>query len=135
PQSFHAMNRFLKLSLVLPALVTLMLLSTLNSQLSTLFAQGTAFTYQGRLSATGQPASGVYDLRFRLSSDSLGNNYVGSVLILNAQSISNGLFTVTLDFGPGLFTGTNLWLQVDVRTNGLGSYTSLVPPQLLTATA
>src|SRR5437016_4190719 len=128
------MNRFLHLSFVSPALVTLSLLSAFNSQLSTLFAQGSAFTYQGRLSANGQPANGVYDLRFRLSSDSLGNNYVGSAFLLNGQSVSNGLFTVTLDFGQGLFTGTNLWLQVDVRTNGLGGYTSLNPLQSLTPT-
>ena len=31
----------------------LALLSTLNSQLSTLFAQGTAFTYQGGLTVNG----------------------------------------------------------------------------------
>src|SRR5438093_7038473 len=39
-------------------------LSTLNPQLSTLFAQGTAFTYQGRLNDGANPASGSYDLRF-----------------------------------------------------------------------
>src|SRR6266571_2862330 len=40
-------------------LVTLALLSTLNFQLSA-FAQGTAFTYQGRLSANGSPANGLF---------------------------------------------------------------------------
>lgn len=40
------------------------LLSTLNLQLSTAQAQGTAFTYQGRLDDAGSPANGVYDLRF-----------------------------------------------------------------------
>lgn len=33
----------------------LLLLSTLNPQSSTLFAQGTAFTYQGRLNDNGSP--------------------------------------------------------------------------------
>ena len=37
--------------------------STLNSQL---FAQGTAFTYQGRLNVGTNGANGVYDLRFAL---------------------------------------------------------------------
>jgi hypothetical protein len=36
-------------------------ISTLNSQLSTLFAQGTAFTYQGRLNNNGTPANGRYN--------------------------------------------------------------------------
>jgi hypothetical protein len=38
----------------------LLLLSTLNPQLSTLHAQGTAFTYQTRLNAKDAPAAGTY---------------------------------------------------------------------------
>src|SRR5258706_14944064 len=45
-------------------IIALALLSTLTSQLSTAFAQGTAFTYQGRLANSGAAASGNYDLRF-----------------------------------------------------------------------
>ena len=39
-------------------------LTILNTQSSTALAQGTAFTYQGRLSNNGSPASGVYNLQF-----------------------------------------------------------------------
>jgi hypothetical protein len=79
-------------------------------------AQGTAFTYQGRLNDGGAPAFGTYDFRFRLASDPLANDYVGSSLLTNGVSVQNGLFTVALDFGPGIFTGSSLWLEVDVRT-------------------
>jgi hypothetical protein len=41
-------------------LVTLAMFSTLNPQLSTGLAQGTAFTYQGRLNDSGAPAHGNY---------------------------------------------------------------------------
>ena len=51
---------------------------------------------------------------------------------MNSTPITNGLFTVPLDFGVGIFTGTNLWLEVDVRTNGGGLYTMLSPLQALT---
>src|SRR5438105_7877934 len=118
-------------SQITKSLALLLFLSILNYPRST-FGQGSAFTYQGRLNASGQPANGLYDLRFHLSSDSVGNNYVGSPLLLNSQPISNGLFTAALDFGPGAFTGTNLWLEVDVRTNGGGGYTTLNPLQSLT---
>ena len=57
------------------AFLTLTLLSTLNSQLSIAHAQGTAFTYQGRLNTSGNSAIGSYDFRFRLASDARGNNY------------------------------------------------------------
>jgi formylglycine-generating enzyme required for sulfatase activity len=99
-----------------------------------LLAQGTGFTYQGRLQEAGSPANGNYDFRFRIASDALGNNYVGSPFLTNAVPVSNGLFTVTLDFGAGIFTGPSYWLQVDVRTNGAGGYTALSPLQPLTPT-
>jgi hypothetical protein len=55
-----------KTNRIIPGLALLALAFTFNHQLSTAHAQGTAFTYQGRLSAGGNPASGVYDLSFAL---------------------------------------------------------------------
>ena len=46
-------------------------------------AQGTAFTYQGRLNNTGSPANGNYDFRFRLAAYPLGNTYVGHPFLTN----------------------------------------------------
>ena len=44
-------------------LLGLSLSSTLNLQPTTALAQGTAFTYQGRLTEVGNPATGLYDFR------------------------------------------------------------------------
>jgi hypothetical protein len=96
------------------------------------FGQGTAFTYQGRLDSAGNPASGSYDFRFKLYLDPFGNTQFGTSFLTNDISVSGGLFTVPIDFGSGVFTGTNFWLEVDVRTNGAGSYTVLAPLQALT---
>ena len=96
-------------------------------------AQGTAFTYQGRLNNGGSPSNGNYDFRFRLSSDSLGNNYVGSTVLTNGVVVGSGLFTVTLDFGAN-FPGADRWLEIGVRTNGGGGYATLSPLQALTPT-
>src|ERR1035441_5002323 len=52
--------------------LALLALFTLNLQLSTCFAQGTAFTYQGRLDSSGSPASGRYDIAFSLYPASAG---------------------------------------------------------------
>ena len=76
-----------------------LILSTLNSLLPTLFAQGTAFTYQGRLNLNGTPASGSYDLTFALWDSLSGGTQQGSTITSTATAVSNGLFTVTLDFG------------------------------------
>ncbi len=95
-------------------------------------AQGTAFTYQGRLNVSGAPASGTYDFRYRLALDPYGNNYFGSSVLASGQVISNGLFTASLDFGASAFNGGSYWLEVDVRTNGAGGYTALSPLQPVT---
>jgi len=112
--------------------LVLLALSTFSLQLSTCFAQGTAFTYQGRLNSAGSPVNGTYDFRFRLYQDPLGDTQAGDTLLTNGVPIANGLFLVTLDFGAGIFTGSKYWLEVDVCTNNAGSYTDLNPLQEVT---
>ena len=96
------------------------------------FAQGTAFTYQGRLVDGASPANGIYDLRFSMYDSSANGNTIGSSLTNSATSISNGLFTTTLDFGVNVFTGADRWLEISVRTNGGTSFTTVSPRQKLT---
>ncbi len=95
---------------------------------STVFAQGAAFTYQGRLTDGANPAQGIYDLRFTIY-DAVGGGSVWGVLTNAATPVTNGLFTVTLDFGSGVFNGSARWLDIGVRTNGGGAFASLYPRQ------
>lgn len=95
----------------------------------------TAFTYQGQLKDAGVPASGSYDLVFRLFGVASGGSPVGSPVTVNDWPVTNGLFAVSLDFGAGHFNGSARWLQVEVRLgNSNGSYSVLFPRQPLTAT-
>jgi hypothetical protein len=110
--------------------LTLALLVGATTQL---FAQGTAFTYQGRLNDGGNPANGIYDLRFAICDAVSGGNQIAGPLTNNATVVTNGLFIATLDFG-GVFTGTNYWLDISVRTNGSGTFIELLPRQPLTPT-
>src|SRR5450759_3978471 len=93
------------------ASLTLALLATLNAELSTASAQGTAFTYQGRFSDNGAPASGNYDLQFTIYDALSGGAAQGGPLTNSATVVSNGLFSVALDFGAGVFPGANRWLE------------------------
>jgi hypothetical protein len=95
----------------------------------TVAAQGTAFLYQGRLNDGGGAATGKYDLRCALY-DAVTNGNLASLTQTNlAVPVTNGLFTLTLDFGA-VFTGTNYYLALDVRTNtSTGSFTTLWPRQ------
>jgi hypothetical protein len=109
---------------VIQSAAIVLLLATLNHHRSNLHAQGTAFTYQGRLNSSGTAANGSYDFRFKLYADPLGNTQVGSSYLTNALPVTNGLFVTTIDFGAGIFTGGTHWLEVDVRTNAAPSYTA-----------
>jgi hypothetical protein len=122
---YHKSNWFV-------ALASLALL-ILNSQLSTAFAQGTAFTYQGRLNSGTNPAAGLYDFQFALSNAPSGGSQIGVTVTNPAVVVTNGLFTTTIDFGS-VFAGQAIWLAISVRTNGAGSYVGLTPLQPLTAT-
>ena len=93
---------------------------------------GTAFTYQGYLTDGQQAANGSFDLAFALYDDpEAGSQVTGT--ISNTVSITDGLFTVELDFG-NVFDGTPVWLEVGVRPAGQTEpATPLLPRQRLSA--
>ncbi len=95
------------------------------------FAQGTAFTYQGRLNEGGQAANGLYDVRFAVFDASATGGLVAGPVTNAATVASNGLFLVTLDFGP-VFDGNARWLEIGVRTNGGTAFITLSPRRELT---
>ncbi|MBK8002244.1 MAG: hypothetical protein IPK15_27030 [Verrucomicrobia bacterium] len=99
-----------------------------------LSAQGTAFTYQGLLNDGANPANGTYDLRFALYDAASAGAAQGSALTNLATAVSNGLFTVTLDFG-NRFPGPDRWLEIGVRPgSSAGEFTTLAPRQAISPT-
>ena len=97
-------------------------------------AMGTAFTYQGRLSEGETPVDGTYDFVFRLFDAASGGSQVGSAIIVDDVTMTDGLFTADLDFGD-VFNGAALWLEIGVRPGSSNSTTTtLKPRQALTAT-
>ena len=97
-------------------------------------AEVTALTYQGRLDDGGSPASGLYDMTFQVWDAASGGATQSGLVGANAVPVTNGLFTVTVDFGEAPFTGAERWLQIRVSTNLAGSFTALTPRQRITAT-
>jgi hypothetical protein len=94
---------------------------------------GTAFTYQGLLIDGGNPANGEYDFEFKLYDASSGGTQIGSTVTLGDVTVTEGLFTVKLDFGSGAFNGDARWLDIGVRPGAsTGAYTTLDPRQGLT---
>ena len=78
--------------------------------------QGTAFTYQGQLSANGTPSGGqTYQFTFSLYDAATNGNVVGSPIQQSILVGAGGLFTTDLDFGQ-IFNGTQYWLEIKVGT-------------------
>jgi hypothetical protein len=103
------------------------------SALGSARAQGTAFTYQGSLNDTGNSANGNYSLRFTVYDASASGNVLGGPITNGPVAVNNGLFTVPLDFGPGVFTGASNWLQIDAAPYSVApSFTPLTPRQQIT---
>ncbi|MBI3414320.1 MAG: hypothetical protein HY043_03210, partial [Verrucomicrobia bacterium] len=96
-------------------------------------AASTAFTYQGRLAEDAAPANGRYDFQFQLTTATVGGNAVGAPVLANDTPVTNGVFTVEIDFGANIFSGLDYWLEVGVRRgDSAGAFSTLNPRQLIT---
>jgi hypothetical protein len=98
-------------------------------------AQSTAFTYGGRLSDGTNAANGTYDFKFTLFSTNADGVAVAGPVTNASVVVNDGLFNATVDFGAGVFTGPDRWLEIGVRgENSSAAHTVLSPRQRVTAT-
>jgi hypothetical protein len=97
----------------------------------TAFAQTAAFTYQGKLSDGSLSASGTYQMQFALFDAATGGAQIGSIVTENSVTVSNGIFSVQLDFGANAFPGADRWLEISVKKPAEATYTTLAPRQKL----
>lgn len=95
-------------------------------------AQTSAFTYQGKLTDLSAPANGVYDFTFRLYD---GSGQIGTDAVVDDVTVTNGIFTVILDFGAPAFSGGGpRSIEIGVRPGAsTGEFTFLTPRQELTS--
>src|SRR5262249_38964518 len=94
----------------------------------------TTFTYQGKLTDAGNPANANYDLQFGLFDSLSGGTQIGSTVLRSTVSVTDGIFTVQLDFGVSAFSGANRFLEIGVRPAGGGAFTTLAPRQQINST-
>jgi len=90
--------------------------------------QPTSFNYQGQLQELGVPFTGEADLTFRLFDRLEDGNQIGEDVTRDGVEVTEGLFTVVLDFGEAAFGGDRRWLEITVGE------TVLTPRQPLLAT-
>src|SRR5258708_5083806 len=84
-------------------------------------AESTVLSYRGTLNDHGVPANGNYDFTFGLYTSTIGGAPVGSIITNLNTAVTNGSFSVGLDFSNA-FDGTLYWLETAVRTNNATNF-------------
>lgn len=98
---------------------------------------GTTLSYQGQLNTGGSPLNGSADFEFRAFDAPVGGNLLGTSVAVSNIMVVNGVFTAEVDFGPDVFEGQAVWLEIRVRSphdpTNVAPYETLSPRQALTA--
>jgi hypothetical protein len=96
-------------------------------------AQTTEFTYQGKLNDGSLPANANYDFEFRLFDVASG----GTAIVVQQRlgvAVTNGIFTVSLDFGSDGFRSSPRFLEILVKPAGSPNpFLDLSPRQPITS--
>ncbi|HEY0461391.1 MAG TPA: tail fiber domain-containing protein [Pyrinomonadaceae bacterium] len=92
-------------------------------------AQTTAFTYQGKLTDSNLAANGSYDMQFALFDAPAGGSQIGATVTNAAVQVTNGIFTVTLDYGAISLPGADRFLEISVRQTGNPNPRVLLAPR------
>lgn len=98
-------------------------------------AQTTTFMHQGKLPDDYNQPTGAYDLQFNLYDEVTGTHTPlnAAPIVLEDVQVTNGMFTVALDFG-NLFDGSDRYLEISVRpANDTGAFAVLSPRQRITS--
>jgi len=97
-------------------------------------AIGPEMTYQGELADGAQVANGQYDFQFFLYDAEIGGVELAPSFVVDDAVVTDGIFTVQLDFGFAFDAGDAAWIELGVREGSSSDpYTLLSPRQPLTA--
>lgn len=113
----------IKFTIILSALVFL----TTTAQ-----AQTTVFTYQGKLTDTGTPQA-IYQMEFKMFGSPGGADQIGATITNANVAVTQGVFTVHLDFGAPAFPGADRFLEIGVRRSSAETFVTLNPRQQITS--
>ncbi len=93
--------------------------------------QGTVsnkFSFQGVLTQSGNPVTGTRDMNFRLFTDATCTTQIGGGIYLFDVPVTDGVFSVELDFSASYFNGQALWLETRLNTTSISCLEILPAP-------
>ena len=129
----HRFNQYGKLIMIvlLPPLVLV------SGSAAVAQGPGTAFTFQGKLGDSTSPVNAALDMQFKLfdTADPATSNQIGTTITLNNPlvQVTNGVFTVQLDFGAAALPGADRFLEIGIRKSSSDPYTTLSPRSKITS--
>lgn len=95
---------------------------------------GSAFTYQGSMSFGSEPLTSTLDFQIHPFDDPLVGEQIVAPVVVNNVQIVEGLFTMLVDFGPGVLGGEAIWLEISVKPAASpDAFVKLSPRQRLSA--
>ena len=83
------------------------------------------------MKSSGSLTSGLYDFEFQLWDQINGGSQIGSTIVTQLI-VEDGIFATKLDFGSGLFDGTDMFLEISVKSESSATYSVLEPRQSIT---
>ena len=78
-------------------------------------AQTTSFTFQTTLPNEITPATGTFEMEFRLFDAATAGTQIGTTLTITEVAVKNRAFAVQLDFGAAAFPGADRFVEISVR--------------------
>ncbi|NOG55161.1 MAG: hypothetical protein HND57_12705 [Planctomycetes bacterium] len=94
----------------------------------------TSFTYRGQLLRHGAPMSDLVDFELTLWDTAEDGNQIGQPQWVIGHYVIDGLFSLTLDFGPDAFGTEPRWLEITVLSSADTEPVTLAPRQRIAAT-
>ena len=104
-------------------------IAALTTALTASIASAQPFTYQGYIEDNAAPATGEYDFNFALYDAAVGGTQLGFLDVHENTQVTNGLFSVELDFGPSQFRSTGRYLEIRVRPGNSGAVHDIIAPR------
>lgn len=91
----------------------------------------TEFLFTGRLVLSGVPQTGTFDFRFTLFNALTAGQQIGSQIIVSNVPVSNGDFSLTLDFGSDTLSDAPRFFQPAQRKSGTASFANITGGRVL----
>ena len=95
---------------------------------NSVIAQTTEFAHTDLLPNSVTPATGAFEMQFRLFDAGSDGNQIGPVYTISQVEVKNRSYSVRIDFGAAAFSGPDRYLETSVRREGSGDPFTVISP-------